>query len=208
MSAPPLIFDRKLLRARLDRAAPTYAGADFLKSRAAEDAVVRLEAILREFPIAVDLGARNGAFAAALKLSDAASRVGLLIETDLSGAMLAGRAGPRLVADEEQLPFGFGKLDLVVSTLALHWTNDLPGSLIQIRRALRPDGLFLASIFGGATLHYFALALTIGILFGIYSSVFVAAAIAMWLGIAREDLIKSPAKKDEDPNDPNAGATV
>ena len=63
-------------------------------------------------------------------------------------------------------------------------------------------------IFGGATLHYFALALTIGILFGIYSSVFVAAAIAMWLGIAREDLIKSPAKKDEDPNDPNAGATV
>jgi preprotein translocase subunit SecF len=62
--------------------------------------------------------------------------------------------------------------------------------------------------FGGATLHYFALALTIGILFGIYSSVFVAAAIAMWLGIAREDLIKAPIKKDNDPNDPNAGATV
>jgi preprotein translocase subunit SecF len=63
-------------------------------------------------------------------------------------------------------------------------------------------------IFGGATLHYFALALTIGILFGIYSSVFVAAAVAMWLGIQREDLIKISAKKDEDPNDPNAGATV
>ncbi len=66
-------------------------------------------------------------------------------------------------------------------------------------------------LFGGATLHYFALALTIGILFGIYSSVFVAAAIAMWLGIAREDLIKVPVKKDndpQDPNDPNAGATV
>ncbi|WP_341909586.1 protein translocase subunit SecF [Polaromonas sp. YR568] len=63
-------------------------------------------------------------------------------------------------------------------------------------------------LFGGPTLFYFALALTIGILFGIYSSVFVAAAIAMWLGIRREDLIKSPAKKDEDPNDPNAGATV
>lgn len=62
--------------------------------------------------------------------------------------------------------------------------------------------------FGGATLHYFALALTIGILFGIYSSVFVAAAIAMWLGIAREDLIKGIVKKDENPNDPNAGATV
>jgi preprotein translocase subunit SecF len=63
-------------------------------------------------------------------------------------------------------------------------------------------------LFGGATLHYFALALTIGILFGIYSSVFVAAAIAMWLGIKREDLIKAGAKKEEDPNDPNAGATV
>ena len=63
-------------------------------------------------------------------------------------------------------------------------------------------------LFGGATLHYFALALTIGILFGIYSSVFVAAAIAMWLGIQREDLIKAPIKKDNDPSDPNSGATV
>jgi preprotein translocase subunit SecF len=63
-------------------------------------------------------------------------------------------------------------------------------------------------LFGGATLHYFAMALTIGILFGIYSSVFVAAAIAMWLGIQREDLIKTTVKKDEDPNDPNAGASV
>jgi preprotein translocase subunit SecF len=63
-------------------------------------------------------------------------------------------------------------------------------------------------LFGGPTLHYFALALTIGILFGIYSSVFVAAAIAMWLGVKREDLVKSSGRKDEDPNDPNAGATV
>jgi preprotein translocase subunit SecF len=63
-------------------------------------------------------------------------------------------------------------------------------------------------LFGGPTLHYFALALTIGILFGIYSSVFVAAAIAMWLGIKREDLVKGSGRKDEDPNDPNAGATV
>ena len=63
-------------------------------------------------------------------------------------------------------------------------------------------------LFGGATLHYFALALTIGILFGIYSSVFVAAAIVMWLGIDRQDLAKGGVKKEEDPNDPNAGATV
>jgi len=62
--------------------------------------------------------------------------------------------------------------------------------------------------FGGPSLHYFALALTIGILFGIYSSVFVAAAIAMWLGVKREDLVKASARKEEDPNDPNSGAVV
>lgn len=152
MSAPPRIFDRALLRARLDRAAPRYADADFLKRRAAEDAVVRLEAIMRDFPLAVDLGARNGAFREALAQSDAASRVGFLVEADISPKMLAGRQGPRLVADEEQLPFAYGKLDLVISTLALHWTNDVIGALIQIRRALKPDGLFIASLFGGSTL--------------------------------------------------------
>jgi preprotein translocase subunit SecF len=63
-------------------------------------------------------------------------------------------------------------------------------------------------VFGGQTLHYFAIALTIGILFGIYSSVFVAAAIAMWLGVRREDLVKSSGAKGFDPDDPNAGAVV
>ena len=63
-------------------------------------------------------------------------------------------------------------------------------------------------IFGGPTLHYFAIALTIGILFGIYSSVFVAAAIAMWLGVKREDLDQVAAAKEHDPDDPNAGAVV
>ena len=62
--------------------------------------------------------------------------------------------------------------------------------------------------FGGPSLHYFALALTIGILFGIYSSVFVAAAIAMWLGVKREDLVKAPVKREGDPSDPNSGAVV
>jgi SAM-dependent methyltransferase len=152
MSAPPLIFDRATLRARLDRAAPGYGGADFLKRRAAEDAVIRLEAIMREFPLAVDLGARNGAFRDALAASDAAAKVGVLIEADLSSAMLAGRGGPRLVADEERLPFAYGRLDLVVSTLALHWTNDVVGALIQIRRALKPDGLFVGALLGGSTL--------------------------------------------------------
>lgn len=152
MSAPPRLFDRALLRKRLDRAAPGYAGADFLKRRAAEDAVLRLEAIMRDFPVAVDLGARTGAFREALSHSDAAARVGLLVETDLSSAMLRGRRGLRLVADDEQLPFAFGSLDLVVSSLALHWTNDVVGALIQVRRALKPDGLFIGSMFGGGTL--------------------------------------------------------
>jgi len=152
MSSPPLIFDRDLLRRRLDRAAPRFREADFLKRRASEDAVQRLETILRSFPVAVDLGARTGTFRAALADSDAADRVGLLIEADLSRGMLAGRSGPRLVADEERLPFAFGRLDLVVSVLALHWTNDVVGALIQIRRALKPDGLFIGSMLGGATL--------------------------------------------------------
>jgi SAM-dependent methyltransferase len=152
MSAPPRLFDRDLHRKRLDRAARGYAQADFLKRRAAQDVAWRLEPIMRNFAVAVDLAARTGVFREALAQSDAASRVGLLIEADLSPAMLAGRSGPRLVADEERLPFAEASLNLVVSTLALHWTNDVVGTLIQIRRALRPDGLFIGAFLGGATL--------------------------------------------------------
>ena len=152
MTAPPRLFDRALHRRRLGRAARGYDGADFLKRRAAEDIVQRLEAIQRQFPLAVDLGARNGAFAQALAASDASAKVGTLIEADLSPAMLRGRAGARLVLDEERLPFADAALDLAVSSLALHWTNDLVGALIQLRRALKPDGLFIGAILGGATL--------------------------------------------------------
>ncbi len=113
---------------------------------------MRLEAIMRSFSLAVDLGARDGAFARALSLSDAREKIGLLIEADLSARMLRDRPGARLQLDEERLPFAEASLDLVVSTLALHWTNDLPGALIQIRRALKPDGAFIGAIFGGATL--------------------------------------------------------
>jgi SAM-dependent methyltransferase len=151
-SAPPRLFDRELHRRRLDRAAPGYGAADFLKARAAADAVERLEVIMREFPLAVDLGARNGAFATALVQSDAKAKVGALIETDLSIRMLAGRAGIRAQADEERLPFADESLSLVVSLLALHWTNDMVGTLIQIRQALKPDGLFIGAVLGGATL--------------------------------------------------------
>jgi len=151
-STPPHLFDRDLHRRRLDRAAPGYGAADFLKARAAADAVERLEAIMRDFPLAVDLGARNGAFAQALALSDAKAKIGALIETDLSRPMLGSRGGLQAQADEERLPFADESLNLVVSLLALHWANDLVGALIQVRRALKPDGLFLGAILGGSTL--------------------------------------------------------
>lgn len=152
MTDPPRLFDRSLHRKRLDRAAAGFGEADFLHRRAATDLAERLEAIMRNFPVAVELSSRGGAFREALAAGPAGQRVGALIETDASTAMLAGRIAPRVVLDEERLPFAEQSLDLVVSTLGLHWTNDVVGALIQIRRALRPDGLFLGAFLGGSTL--------------------------------------------------------
>ncbi|HEY2051697.1 MAG TPA: methyltransferase domain-containing protein [Caulobacteraceae bacterium] len=152
MAGPPLIFDRRLHAQRLERASSGFAAADFLKQRGAGDVVERLEAINRRFPLAADLGARDGAFARALAASDAAGKIDMLVQTDLSLAMLSRAQGPRLVADEERLPFAAQSLDLIVSSLALHWVNDLVGTLIQIRQALRPDGLFIGAFLGGGTL--------------------------------------------------------
>jgi SAM-dependent methyltransferase len=149
--APPKLFDRRLHRKRLDRAAGGYAAADFLHRRAAFDIAERLAPIMRTFSVAVDLSARGGAFAEALA-EEAPGKVGTLIEADLSPRMLAGRRTLRLVADDERLPFAAGSLDLIVSTLGLHWTNDVVGALIQARRALKPDGLFVGAFLGGTTL--------------------------------------------------------
>lgn len=151
MSAPPRLFDRALHRKRLDRAARAYANADFLQRRAAYDVAERLAPIMRSFSLAVDLSARGGAFAEALA-REAPGKVAALIEADLSHRMLADRGGLRVVADEERLPFADASLDLIVSTLGLHWTNDVVGALIQIRRALKPDGLFIGAFLGGTTL--------------------------------------------------------
>lgn len=106
-----------------------------------------LSVINRPFPVALDTGCRDGVFAHELALSPVAPKIGHLIEADL----IAGRA--QVVMDEEALPFADGSLDLVVSSLALHAVNDLPGVLVQIGRALKPDGLLIASFFGGETLH-------------------------------------------------------
>lgn len=111
-----------------------------------------LTAILRPFRLAVELSARGGVFAEALAASPAASRIQTLVAADLTPELLPGR-GPRLALDEERPPFAEGSVDLMVSLLSLHWTNDLPGALVQIRRALKPDGLFLGALLGGATLQ-------------------------------------------------------
>jgi SAM-dependent methyltransferase len=127
---------------------------DFLLTRTAEDAVERLSTILREFPLAVDLNARGGAFSTALAADPVAqARVGVLIEAapDREALRRSG-LGPTAVIDDERLPFAPESVNLIISLLALHWTNDLVGALIQIRRALKPDGLFLGAFFGGATL--------------------------------------------------------
>ena len=151
MSDAPRIFDRRLHARRLDRASLGFASAGFLKARATDDLVERLAQINRNFPVAADLGARDGAFRSASR-EIGGTKIGWLAETDLSHGMIRSRAGPRLVADEERLPFAEASLDLVVSSLALHWVNDLVGALVQIRRALKPDGLFLGALFGGSTL--------------------------------------------------------
>jgi SAM-dependent methyltransferase len=159
-NSPPRLFDRGLHGARLSRAAPRFARADFLKRRAVDDVVERLAATKRNFPTAIDLGARNGLLAKALSQSGRPGQIGWLMESDLSWAMLARPGGAKVVVDEESLPFSEGCADLIVSTLALHWVNDMVGALIQIRRALKPDGLFLGALLGGATLLELRQALT------------------------------------------------
>ncbi len=143
------VFDRRAVRAHRDRAAPRLDDFRFLFDEVTERLLDRLDDVTRRFPVALDLGCRNGALGRQLA---GRGDVGTLVQGDLSPIM-AARAGPRALAlDEEALPFADGAFDLVLSCLSLHWVNDLPGALIQIRRALKPDGLFLAALFGAGTL--------------------------------------------------------
>ncbi|MBC7101949.1 MAG: methyltransferase domain-containing protein [Parvibaculum sp.] len=147
------VFDRATLRRRRNRAAEGFPAHDFLVRRAGEDIVERIAGVNRNFEIAADIGAHRGALREAMAAATLpAGKIGTLVSTDLSAAMLAHAAGPRIVADEEALPFAGRSLNLVTSVLSLHWVNDLPGTLIQVRRALKPDGLFVAALFGGETL--------------------------------------------------------
>ena len=149
---PPRLFDRALLRRRRDRAAGEFSDYDFLHARVADDLLDRVESVSRDFETCVVLGG-GGAVGRALEdRPGARKKIGTLIETDLSPAMASLSDHPAAAIDEEMLPLKEGSVDLIVSCLGLHWTNDLVGALIQINYALKPDGFFAGAILGGATL--------------------------------------------------------
>jgi SAM-dependent methyltransferase len=150
MNGPPIVFDRKLLARR--RARARRNPLDFLLRHVADDLIDRLATVQRRFAVAADIGTPTPYLAEALVRSGRADYVawlGPLPEAAGAGSNLA-------VGDEEVLPFAAESLDLAVSALSLQFVNDLPGVLTQIRRALRPDGLFLAAFLGGETLHELA----------------------------------------------------
>jgi NADH dehydrogenase [ubiquinone] 1 alpha subcomplex assembly factor 5 len=152
MSDSMNVFDRRLVRRHRERAAANLESHDFLFREAAERLADRLDDVTRRFPRTLDLGCHGGEIDAVLR-----GRGGIktLIQCDLSTAMArraAANGRATLVADEELLPFAPESFDLVISNLSLHWVNDLPGCLLQIRQCLKPDGLLLASMLGGETL--------------------------------------------------------
>jgi SAM-dependent methyltransferase len=154
MDAASRIFDRHAVRRHRDRAAATVHTVGDILADAAARLLERLDDISLRFTRALDVGGRG--FVAPLLRARG-------IETiccDLSPAMAARAGAPAVAADEEFLPFGRDAFDLVVASLSLHWVNDLPGALIQLRLALRPDGLLLASLPALGTLAELRTALT------------------------------------------------
>ncbi len=145
----PLVFDRSALKQRRDRAAGRFEKYDFLVNEMADRLVERLADVRRRFGTTLVLGCHTGQVAKKLP----ADQVGEVIQADLSEAMASNVNGARVVLDEEKLPFGFDRFDLIIAAGNLHLVNDLPGALVQIRYALKPDGLFLAALPGGRTLH-------------------------------------------------------
>lgn len=151
-NSPPLVFDRARHIAFRDRAAPGFDEYDFLKARVSSGMAERLADSAHRFPKALDLGSHTGTLA--WKLGESA-QVDHVTCFDPSPAMAAAarESGFEAVsAPGETLPFEEASFDLVASALSLHWANDLPGQLVQIRRMLKPDGLFLGAWFGAGTL--------------------------------------------------------
>ena len=159
MSDGAQIFDSRAARRRRARAAVSLDAHDFLVREVAERLADRLDDVKRRFPLALEIGCWRGAFRQA-----AAGRGGIeqAISMDSADAMLSGGSPLAVLAEEDWLPFGGENFDLVVSLLTLHQANDLPGALTQIRRALKPDGLFLGACFGAETLNELRHALLAG----------------------------------------------
>jgi SAM-dependent methyltransferase len=145
MSEIPRLIDRRALTRRLQRAERAGGGPDFLRARVAEDAEDRLAATLRPFPKTLDLASSGTAMRDMLRRRAGAG-------TGVVRAAATGLSDGDLVCDPEALPFAAESFDLIVSALSLQFADDLPGLLAQARRALRPDGLFLAAMLGGDTL--------------------------------------------------------
>ena len=147
------VFDRRAVRLHRDRAATTLASVSDVLADVAERLLDRLDDVMRDFSVALDVGGR-GVVAPLLR-----ARGIQVVSTDLSPVLAAQAQG--VAADEECLPFADASFDLVVANLSLHWVNDLPGALIQLRRVLKPDGLFLASLPALGTLAELRSALTV-----------------------------------------------
>lgn len=159
MSGPEPLFDRQLQRRWLARHAATIAPGDFLRAHVAADLIDRLSVVARHF----DRGLLIGAGASAAREGFLASgRVAQMLAAEPVRALVQAQKGTVVVADSEALPFAPETCDLVVSILDLGLVNDLPGTLVQIRRILKPDGLMLATLIGGSSLaelaHAFAVA--------------------------------------------------
>jgi NADH dehydrogenase [ubiquinone] 1 alpha subcomplex assembly factor 5 len=145
---PLMLFDRRARRRHRDRAAG-HGCVEFLHREVADRLLERLDDVKPEFRLALDLGAHHGALSRVL-----GCRPGIdwAVAADPSFGFLAELSGARVAADPDLVPFRDGSFDLVVSVLELHWAGDLPGALVQIRRILKPGGLFLAAMLGGSTL--------------------------------------------------------
>ena len=147
------MFDRTRLRQRRDKAASRFHEYDFLKARVSNHLLERLSDTPHIFTHALDLGCHAGTLARGLLSHKGVEHV---VACDLSEKMAARAKMPGIdvrQVDEEALPFEVESFDMIGSALSLHWVNDLPGTLIQIRRALRADGLFLGALFGAGTLN-------------------------------------------------------
>jgi SAM-dependent methyltransferase len=149
MTEERLLFDRKLLRQRRARFAHEIAVREQVLAHVAREIAERVGLMLRPFPLALDLGAYRGLLGRTVAELPSVGTV-IYAESVLAFAALCPR--PALVCDEDLLPFKEASLNLIVSGLALHRVNDLPGALIQIRRALAPDGLFMAALLGTGAL--------------------------------------------------------